>query len=149
MAVWTWRCAELALEKTPRRVTIISRNLTLENFNSGERQSRNFDILPPSPYHFSSAADQGGPPGVAKAAFLHDSGGPVVMQQAPRCNAVRALRQKENEQKVAHFRRFRRNALSLRRQKMHAQNSRICGQMILIFEFFKDFEAFVGIILSF
>jgi hypothetical protein len=80
---------------------------------------------------------------------LHDGGGPVAMQQAPRCNAVRALRQKENEQKVAHFRRFRRNALSLRRQKMHAQNSRIYGQMILIFEFFKDFEAFVGIILSF
>jgi len=32
---------------------------------------------------------------------------------------------------------------------MHAQNSRIYGQMILISEKRKDFEAFVGLILNF
>ena len=130
-------------------VTIISRNLTLENSYSGERRRRNHYIPWPSYFKKMAVAGPGGPPGSAAGPLSHAGGGPVIFQRGPRCNAVRPLRQNKSGQKAAHFGGKRRNTQWLREKKMHAQNSRICARMILIFEFFKDFEAFVGIIPSF
>ena len=95
-------------------VYIISRNLTLENSNSGKRRRRNPDIPPPPASRFSSVTDPGGPYGSTAGPLSHDGGGPVDFQQGPPRNAVRPLRQNKRRQKVAHFRYFRRNTLTLR-----------------------------------
>ena len=95
-------------------VVIISRILTLQNFNSGERQSRNIYIpLSPSS-RFSSTAGQGGPPGVAIRPLSHCNGVLVALQRTPRCNAVRPLRQDFRPDFIAHFHWFRRNVLYIR-----------------------------------
>ena len=60
-------------------VTIISRNLTLENFNSGAWRFRNIDISLLLSSENPSVADQGGPPGVATGPPLSDDGGLVAM----------------------------------------------------------------------
>ena len=144
-----WFCNTLQFLTSNSKFKKISRNLTLEIFNSGERRRGNIDIPPPSSSRFSAVADQGGPPGVATGPLSHYDGAAVATQQGPRGKAVRPLRQNFSADFIAHFLDFRRNTLWLRRQKMHAQNSRICGQMILISEFFKDLKAFVLLILSF
>ena len=92
-------------------VIIISRNLTLENSNSGERRSRNPDIPPSLSSGFSVFVDPGGPYGSAAGPLSHADGGPAVFRRGPPRNAVRALQRKERGQKVAHFRCFRRNML--------------------------------------
>ena len=130
-------------------VTIISRNLTLENFNSGERRSRNFYILTPLSSQKPPVADQRGFPGLAAGPLPRSNGAAAALQRQPRWKAVRPLLQNKNRQKVAHFCLYCRNTLTVRQQKMHAQNSRICGHGIFISEYRKDFEAFVRIIPSF
>ena len=81
----------------------ISRILTLEIFNSGARQSRNHDIPPSLFSRFLPVADQGGPPGVLAGPLSQCNGGPAVMQQGPRCTAVRALLQDFRRDFIAHF----------------------------------------------
>ena len=85
-------------------VTIISRNLTLENSNSGERQGRNHDIPLPSASRFFVVDDQGGPPGSTTGPLSHHDGAAVATQQGPRGKAVRPLRQNFSTDFIAHFR---------------------------------------------
>ena len=93
----------------------ISRNLTLEIFNSGEHRRGNIDIPPPLASRFSAVADQGGPPGVATGPLSHHDGAAVATQQGPCGKAVRPLRQNFSADFIAHFLCFCRNALWLRR----------------------------------
>lgn len=111
-------CQPVGMKKTLTEscggVVIISRILTLQNFNSRERQSRNIYIpLSPSS-RFSSTAGQGGPPGVAIRPLSHCNGVLVALQRDVRCNAARALRQDFRPDFIAHFHDFRRNTLALR-----------------------------------
>jgi len=88
-------------------------------------------------------AGQGGPPGGATGPLLEDDGSSVAMQQRPRCNPGRPLRQKESGQKTAHLRKFCRNGLVLSKKKMHVQISRIYTLGKIISEYCKDLKSFV------
>ena len=85
-------------------VIIISRNLTFENSQTRERQSRNFDISLPSSFRFSASDDQGGPPGSVTGPLSHCNGAAVATQRGPRDNPVRPLQQKFSVDFIAHFR---------------------------------------------
>jgi hypothetical protein len=105
----------LAYQKDIFRVVKISRNLTFENSQTRTERRRNSYISPPQSSRFSVAVDLGGPYGSATGPLSHDDDGPVAMQQGPCCEAVRPLRQNFRADFIAHFRRFRRNTLWLRR----------------------------------
>ncbi len=112
-------------------------------------QSRNHDKDTKFQVRYRPPTDQGEPPGVATGLLSYFNGAAVAMRQQPRCNLGKPLRQNIQPDFIAHFFRFCPNTLLINEQKMHAQNSRICGQMISISEYCKDLKAFVRFLLSF